>query len=71
MKTICIQNHNPWEHSAEKELELCEQGRRKSLCFPHLGIDGNAKNLFAELAIDADSIHWFAGSSCKAINSKQ
>ena len=60
IKVICMQNHEPWEHSTEQEILVSEQWKKNEFTFSGPWNDENARITFTDLATDADHVYWFA-----------
>ena len=63
IKTICMQDHDPWEHSTEKELSLSTEWQKEEFTFSGPWNDENARITFTNLATDEGRIYWFANCS--------
>jgi endoglucanase len=65
IKTICMQDHDPWEHSTEKELSLSTEWQKEEFTFSGPWDDENARITFTNLATDEGRIYWFANCSLR------
>lgn len=67
IKVICMQNHEPWEHSTEQEVLVSEQWKKKEFTFSGPWNDENARITFTDLATDDDRVYWFAKVSFQPV----
>jgi heat shock protein HslJ len=58
-----MQDHDPWEHSTEKELSLSTKWQKEEFTFSGPWNDENARITFTNLATDEGRIYWFANCS--------
>lgn len=65
IKTICMQDHDPWEHSTEKEVSLSTEWQKEEFTFSGPWNDENARITFTNLATDEGRIYWFADCSLR------
>ena len=65
IKTICMQDHDPWEHSTEKEFSISTEWQQEEFTFSGPWDDANARITFTNLAIDEGRIYWFANCSLR------
>ncbi|MDA7880380.1 cellulase family glycosylhydrolase [Mariniblastus sp.] len=71
IKVICMQNHEPWEHSTEQEVLVSEQWKKKEFTFSGPWNDENARITFTDLATDDDRVYWFAKVSFQPVVSQK
>ncbi len=71
IKAICMQNHDPWEHSTEQEILVSEQWKKKEFTFSGPWNDENARITFTDLATDDDRVYWFAKVSFQPVVSQK
>ena len=64
-KTICMQDHEPWEHSTEKEINLTTQWQKEEFSFVGPWDDEKARITFTNLASDEGRIFWFSNCSLR------
>ena len=62
-KVICMQNHEPWEHSTEKEISPSAEWEQMEFTFSGPWDDENARITFTDLGTDVGRIYWFADCS--------
>ena len=62
-KVICMQNHEPWEHSTEKEISPSAEWEQMEFTFTGPWDDENARITFTDLGTDVGRIYWFADCS--------
>ena len=62
-KTICMQNHEPWEHSTEQEIYLSEDWKEKEFTFEGPWDDDNARINFSDLGTEDGRVYWFTNCS--------
>jgi endoglucanase len=65
IKTICMQDHEPWEHSTEKAFSLSTDWQKVEFTFEGPWDDEKARITFTNLAIDEGRIFWFANCSLR------
>jgi hypothetical protein len=65
IKTICMQDHEPWEHSTEKELSVSTEWQKEEFTFRGPWDDENARITFTNLATEEGRIYWFANCSLR------
>jgi hypothetical protein len=68
IKVNCMQNHEPWEHSTEKEVSLSSDWRQVEFTFHGPWDDNDARITFTDLGTDTGRIYWFASCSLKLQN---
>jgi len=65
IKAICMQDHDPWEHSTEKEFSLSTEWQKVEFAFEGPWDDEQARITLTNLAIDQGRIFWFANGSLR------
>lgn len=64
-KTICMQDHEPWEHSTEKEINVTTKWQKEEFTFIGPWDDEKARITFTNLASDEGRVFWFANCSLR------
>jgi hypothetical protein len=63
IKVNCMQNHDPWEHSTEKEISINPDWQSVQFKFVGPWDDANARITIADLGTDVGRIYWFSNCS--------
>ncbi len=62
-KVICMQNHEPWEHSTEQEVSMSTKWTQMEFRFTGPWDDNDARITFTDLGTDVGRVYWFADCS--------
>jgi outer membrane protein assembly factor BamB len=63
IKVLCMQNHEPWEHSTEQEIYLTDEWKKYEFKFDGPWDDDNGRITFTNLGTNKDRIYWFTNVS--------
>ncbi len=65
IKAICMQDHDPWEHSTEKEISISSEWTQEEFTFAGPWDDEKARMTFTNLATEVGRTYWIANCSLK------
>ncbi|MFK7769305.1 MAG: PQQ-binding-like beta-propeller repeat protein [Mariniblastus sp.] len=63
IKTNCMQNHEPWEHSTEEEIYVGSKWKKYEFSFEGPWDDDNGRITFTNLGQDTGQVFWFSNVS--------
>jgi endoglucanase len=63
LKAICMQDHEPWEHSTEKEVSVSSKWMKVEFPFDGPWDDESARITFTNLGTEVGQVYWIANGS--------